>query len=46
MIRELEGDMEYLRKKAIRLIDEWILTRERLQDTRKRLEKMKSCINP
>jgi hypothetical protein len=35
-IRELDSDISYLRRKAVQLIDEWILTRERLQECRRR----------
>ena len=35
-VRELDSDIVYLRKKAVRLIDQWILTRERLQECKRR----------
>jgi hypothetical protein len=44
--RELQSDLKHLRSKAVKLIDEWIETRSRIEVTELRLRRMCSYVLP
>jgi len=41
MARELKGDLKFLQRKAIRLIDAWVLTESSIKKVKARLKKLR-----